>query len=266
MSLLGVYRALFLASFQLIAQYRVQAFLWLLFAVIRPLVFLAAWSAVANAQGGSVAGFSTADFAAYYLAISLVAQLTTAWNAWDFEFEVREGRLSPKLLRPLHPLHYAVVENIVWKAFTLPGLIPTLALIAWTFGARFTAQPWQVALFVPSLLLGAALAFVFSWVNATMAFWTTRIHAIMNVQDRISFVFAGQVAPLALLPGPFQVVAYLLPYGYMLGAPATILSGRPSPEQALLLIAGQVAWLGICWLGFRLLWRVGLRQFSAVGA
>ncbi len=265
--LLGVYRVLFVVQLQAASQYRVQSFLWLLFAVVRPLVFLAAWSAVANAQGGSVAGYSAADFATYYVALTLVTQLTMSWNAYDFEIEVREGRLSPKLLRPLHPLHYAVVENVVWKLLTLPGLVPALVIMGWTFGARFTGQPWHVALFVVSVLLAAALSFLFGWINAALAFWTTRINAIMNLQARLGFVLAGQVAPLPLLPaGPVQAIAYALPYGYMLGAPAEILSGRPSLDHALALIAGQVVWLVLCWLAFRAIWRAGLRAYSAVGA
>src|SRR5215471_9119325 len=113
--LLRTYTAMFVASFQQAAQYRDQAVLWLLMAVIRPVVFLAAWSAAAAAQGGAIGGDTIGDFAAYYVCLSLVSQLTMAWDAYDFELEVRQGQLSPKLLRPVHPLHYSVVSNVVYK-------------------------------------------------------------------------------------------------------------------------------------------------------
>ena len=264
--MLRVYRALFVAQFESAAQYRVQAVLWLLVTVVRPIVFLAAWSAVAESQGGTVAGYSAQDFAAYYVGLTLVTQITQAWNAWDFEQDVRQGRLSSKLLRPLHPIHYAIVENIVWKSFTLLAVIPILVLIAVTFDARFSAQPWHVAAFVVSALLAAALRFMFWWVVALLAFWTTRVHAAINLIDRVAFIFAGQIAPLPLLPGPLQVVAYVLPFGYMMGVPAEILRGSLAPEQALLLMLGQVAWLVVAILVFRAVWRLGLRQYSAVGA
>jgi len=159
--LLRVYQVLFVANFQQAAQYRVQAVAWLLFAVIRPVVFLAAWSAAANAQGGTIGEFTVGDFAAYYVCLTLVGQLTMSWNEYDFEIEIRQGKLSPKLLRPLHPLHYAVVENLVWKVTTLPALVPALILIAWTFQARFETQLWQLLIFVPSVVLAVALRFVF---------------------------------------------------------------------------------------------------------
>src|SRR5438105_8508250 len=234
--LLGVYRALFVANFQAAAQYRVQSVLWLLFAVIRPVVFLAAWSAAAEAQGGTIGDFSIGDFAGYYVCLTLVSQLTMSWTAYDFELEIRQGKLSPKLLRPLHPLHYGVVENIVYKVTTLPALLPVLVLIALTFQARFTTTWWAVLLFIPSVLLAAALRFMFGWLMATFAFWTTRLHGIMHVYDRLVFLFAGQVAPLSLLGG-LAGIAYWLPFGYMLWAPAEMLRGGFTPEQALASLA-----------------------------
>jgi ABC-2 type transport system permease protein len=264
--MLRVYRALFVAGLQAAAQYRVQSVLWLLLAVVRPVVFLAAWSAAAAAQGGSIGSFQAGDFAAYYVALTLVGQLTMAWNAYDFEYEVRNGRLSPKLLRPLHPLHYQVMDNIIWKLVTLPALLPALVLIAWTFQARFETQLWQAALFVPSVALAATLRFVFMAVLATTAFWTTRVHAILSFYDRLTFLFAGQIAPLSLLPGGLQVLGYGLPFGYMLGVPADILRGGMDGQTAALLIGGQVAWLVVAWVAYLLVWRAGLRQYSAVGA
>lgn len=265
-TLAGVYSALFVADFQAAAQYRIQSVLWLLFAIVRPVVFLAAWAAAAKAQGGAIGDYSIGDFAAYYVCLTLVSQLTMAWNAYDFELEVRQGKLSPKLLRPLHALHYAVVENIVYKVTTIPILLPVLALIALSFQARFETEPWQVLAFLPSVLLAAALRFVFGWVLAALAFWTTRVHAVMHLYDRLVFVFAGQVAPLSLLPGPLAALSYALPFGYMLWAPAEILRGGLAFDQVMLVLAAQCFWLVVSWLAFLAVWRLGLRQFSAVGA
>jgi ABC-2 type transport system permease protein len=265
-ALLPIYRALFVVTLQQAAQYRVQSLLWLLFAVIRPVVFLAAWTAAADAQGGAIGDFSVADFAGYYVCLTLVSQLTMSWNAYDFELDVRQGKLSAKLLRPLHPFHYAVVDNIVYKVTTLPALVPVLVLVAVTFQARFETQPVDVLLFVPSVLLGAALRFMFGSLVALLAFWTTRIHAIMHLYDRLTFLFAGQVAPLSLLPGALATIGYALPFGYMLWAPAEILRGGVTLAQATTILIAQALWLALTWVAFAVVWRIGLRQFSAVGA
>jgi ABC-2 type transport system permease protein len=266
MRLLATYRALLLAGFQQMAQYRIQSLLWMLFAIIRPVIFLAAWVAIATAQGGSISGYSVGDFAAYYVILTFVSQLAMAWNSHEFEWEVNQGRLSAKLLRPLHPLHYAVVDNIVFKATTLPVLIVILVLVSISFGARYETQPWHVVAFIPSVILAAALLFLFGWVIASLAFWATRMSTANTLWQRASFVFAGQIAPIGLMPVWLQALSYGLPFWYMQGAPTEILRGAVTPERAALIIAGQAAWLAATYVAFKVIWRRGVRAYSAVGA
>jgi ABC-2 type transport system permease protein len=264
--MIRTYRALLLAQLQAVSQYRVQSVLWMLLEIIRPVIFLAAWVAVANSQGGQIGAYDVRDFAGYYISLTLVLQLVFSWNAYDFEYEVRLGRLSPKLLRPLHPIHYAVVENFVWKVTTFIPLAICLAVVVLTFDARFRTTPAHLLLFVPSVLLGAALSFLSGWVLATTAFWTTRVHAVSTLWDRGLFIFAGMIAPLALLPGPLQAIALVLPFGYMLGVPAEILRGGIDVPTALLLMVGQTIWVVFFYIAFHQVWRAGVRQYSAVGA
>lgn len=264
--MIRIYRALLTQQLQVMSQYRVALFLYVFFSFIRPIIFLAAWLAVADSQGGRLGAFSRSDLAAYYVVMILVTHVTTSWDAFEFEFEVRHGRLSPKLLRPLHPLHYSIVANVLWKGMTAGAVVAVAVVIAITFDARFATQPWHLALGTISLLLGAALQFMFGWVFASVAFWTTRVHAVVSLYQRAAFIFSGQIAPLALLPGPLGAIAYALPFGYMLGVPADILRGGPDLPTTLALMAGQVAWLAVAIVLYRVVWRAGLRQYSAVGA
>jgi len=266
MALVRTYRALLLAGFQQMAQYRIQSLLWMLFAIIRPVIFLAAWVAIATAQGGAVSGYTVGDFAAYYVCLAWVTQLVMAWNSQEFEWEVNQGRLSAKLLRPLHPIHYSIVDNIVYKVTTLPVLAVILIVISVAFGAHYQTQPWHVVVFVPSIILAAALFFVFGYIVASLAFWATRMRTANTLWQRASFVFAGQIAPVALMPVWLQAMAYGLPFWYMQGAPTEILQGTATPERAAFILVGQVAWLIVCYAVFRVVWRRGVRAYSAVGA
>ena len=265
--MIRIYAALFRQAFQIMSAYRVSLFLYALFSFIRPIIFLAAWIAVADSQGGRIGSLSKADLAGYYVITIIVTHLTAAWDFFEFEFEIRQGRLSPKLLRPIHPtIHNSITGNILWKLMTSVAVVPVAVLIAITFDARFATQPWHIAVGIPSLLLSAALTFVFGWVFASVAFWTTRVHAVVTLYQRAAFIFSGQVAPLTLLPGPLLAVAFATPFGYMLGVPAEILRGGPDLTTALLMVAGQVVWLAIGIVLYRIVWNAGLRQYSAVGA
>jgi ABC-2 type transport system permease protein len=264
--MLRVYRALLIAQLQLAAQYRLAMFLYVLFSFMRPLIFLAAWAAVAVARGGSVNGFTPADFAAYYVILIVVNQIIASWNQYEFELQVRMGQLSPRLVRPLHAIHYAVAENIVWKAFTAVALVPVIAAIVLTFEVRLRFEVWQLLLFVPSVLLAAGIQFFMGWCIASTAFWTTRVHAVSTLFDRTAFIFAGQIAPLSLLPGVLQQIAYVLPFGYVYGVPTDILRGAHDLPTSLALMGAQVVWVTVAVLAYRIIWRAGLRAYTAVGA
>lgn len=264
--MIQVYRLLFRQAFQIMSAYRAALYLYAIFSFIRPIIFLAAWVAVADAQGGRLGAFTTRDLAGYYVITIIVTHLTSAWDFFEFEYEIRQGRLSPKLLRPVHPIHYSITANIMWKLWTAIAVVPVAVGIAITFDARFITTPAHLVIGTLSLLLGAALAFVFGWVFASAAFWTTRVHAVVTLYQRIAFIFAGQIAPLSLLPGPLKAVAYSLPFGYMLGVPADILRGGPDIPTALLQVGGQVIWLVVGIALYRLVWAAGLREYSAVGA
>jgi ABC-2 type transport system permease protein len=266
MRLLRIYRALLAAQLQATTQYRAQASLYVLFSVVRPIVFLAAWAAVANARGGSVGGLDVGGFAAYFIAVTVTSHLSMSWFSWEFEQDIAQGNLSPRLLRPLHPIHYAAAANIAYKVVTSIGLVPVLVLVALTFHAHFETQPPHLLLFVPSAILAGVLSFLYDWVVASSAFWITRSSQVSFVLGRVSFIFGGQIAPLSLLPGALATIAYALPFGYMLGVPADILRGALDPLRGLGLVAVQAIWVVVLFGALRIAWRAGVREYSAVGA
>jgi ABC-2 type transport system permease protein len=74
------------------------------------------------------------------------------------------------------------------------------------------------------------------------------------------------VAPVALLPAWARAAAEILPFRWMIGFPVELLLGGLTPAQALAGFAAQVIWI-LLGLGLvRLVWRAGVRSYSAVGA
>jgi len=79
------------------------------------------------------------------------------------------------------------------------------------------------------------------------------------------FLFAGQVAPVVLLPGVLQKIAIALPFRYMLGFPVEILTGQLSIGAIFTGFCLQVSWLAVALTLFVIIWRAGLKHYSAVG-
>jgi ABC-2 type transport system permease protein len=265
-ALIEIYWAQFKVAMAVELQYRVSAFIWLIGTVLEPVVYLVVWSAVAAAGGGAVGGFQGADFAAYYISLMVVNHLTFTWHMWEYDYRIRQGLLSPLLLKPLHPIHMDIAENLSHKLFTLIVIAPTTVVLIWLFQPVWHTPLWSALLAVPAIVLAFAIQFLFGWAVAMAAFWTTRIAAINRIYFLGKFFLAGQMAPLVLLPLWVQTIATFSPFRWMLSFPVELLVGRLSPLDAWLGLGAQAVWVGLSLLAVKLVWRAGVRRYAAFGA
>jgi viologen exporter family transport system permease protein len=247
-------------------QYRASLVIWLVWTVMESVIYLVVWSTVARSSGGQVGTYDPAGFAAYFLATMVVTQLTFTWVMHEFEYRVRQGQLSPLLLKPLHPIHGDIAENVTYKVLTSVVLIPALALLAWAFRPALHPEPWMVAAFLPAVVLAFFLRFLSGWTLALAGFWTTRVEAINQVYYLAMLFLSGQMVPLSLLPGPVQALAAALPFRWMVAFPVELLLGRVTPEATLAGYGIQLAWLALHGAAATVVWRSGLRRYAAVGA
>ncbi len=264
--LLVLYRAQFKTTIASQFQYRGALAIWIIGLILQPVIYLSVWSTVARSQGGEVDGFTAADFAAYYLVALVVSQASFTWIMWEMEYWIRQGNLSPLLVRPAHPIHQHIANNLTFKLLTMVVVVPVVVVLTIVFRPSMTISAWTALAFILALVLAMALRFAVEWTIASLAFWITRVNAINQLYFVVFLFLSGFVAPLDLLPGPVRSIAEWLPFYRMLGFPVELLLGRLSPAQAMTGFAAQIAWLALALLLLNITWARGVRQYSAVGA
>lgn len=245
-------------------QYRAEMVIWALWGLIHPLLALAVWSAAAGPR--TIAGFDRADFSAYFLLLMIFSHLTMSWDAFEFSWLVQSGRLSAKLLRPMHPVHEAVAYNIAFKAMVLVILVPIWLVCLWTLGPRIRPEWWHIAAVVPTLVLGAMVRFIWNYCMAIIAFWVTKTDAVVQLYWSAEQFLGARIAPLAVMPALLQSAAAFAPFRCMTVFPVEVAMGRVEPDALAAGIAEQCFWLAAGYAVFRLLWRRGVKHYSAVGA
>jgi ABC-2 type transport system permease protein len=247
-------------------QYRAALVIWLIGHVLEPLVYLVVWSTVSRSAGGAIGGYGAPEFAAYFIVLMLVNHATYTWIMFEYEYRVRQGLLSFALLRPVHPIHADLADNISSKIITLPLILAAAVILGLIFRPSFRTMPWAVAAFAPALFLAFLVRFLLEWMLALAAFWTTRVSALNQVYFVVALFLSGQMAPLTLLPRPIQIAAAALPFRWTTSFPVELLLGRLDYAQAVTGLAVQAAWLALCLVLMRVVWKAGVRVYSAVGA
>ncbi len=264
--LLDAYRAYFKTQIATQLQYRAALVIWLIGLVLEPVIYLVVWTTVARSSGGEVGGYDAGGFAAYFIVLMLVNHLTFTWIFWEYEWRICQGMFLPLLLRPIHPIHKDLADNVTYKLITLIVMVPATVALAVAFRPALQPPAWAVAAFLPALALAFALRFILEWTLAMTAFWTTRVTAINQMYFIALLFLSGRLAPLELFPAWIRALATTLPFRWMIAFPVELLLGRLSPADALIGFAAQAAWILLSLGLLAVIWRAGIRRYSAVGA
>ena len=259
------YRGRFAVAVAANLAYRGAVAIWVFTTLIQPLVYIAIWRTVAGS--GETGGYTAGQFVAYFLVMMVVDHLTFIWHMFEFEWRIRTGAFSPPLMRPIHPIHNDVCENLSYKLIGLVGVLPAAVLIGVLFSADLSGvRISTVAPFLVALLLAMVLRFVLEWCVALAAFWLTRTTAINALFFALTTFFGGLFAPLSVLPGWMQTVAAWTPFPWSLAFPVEVFLGRRTGADVWFGYAVQLGWIALALGGLALLWRRATRRYSAVGA
>jgi ABC-2 type transport system permease protein len=262
--MLHKYWVLLKVNWSLLLEYRAGMLIWVL-ANTLPLVMLAVWLTIADA--GPVGAYGAAEFTAYYLALLLVRQMTSVWVAWELDYAIRKGELSTQLLRPIDPIHDHVALHLADKIFRLFTAVPPILLAAMLVpGVAYPTDPVSLALFLFTMAVALAIRFMSQYCIGLLGFWITQSLALNEMLYAGMVMFGGVIAPLELFPPAVGRLAEWLPFRYMLSLPVEILLGRLTGTERLASVGIQILWLTVLIVVYRLLWRVGIKRYSAVGA
>ncbi|MBD1913550.1 MULTISPECIES: ABC-2 family transporter protein [unclassified Leptolyngbya] len=242
-------------------EYRAELILWVLSGSL-PLILMGVW--MEAAQGGQF-GLTPVDFVRYFLAVFLVRQFTVVWVIWDFEREVVEGRLSFRLLQPLDPGWHYFATHFAERFARIPFAIFLIGLFFLIYPQAFwIPDPISFCLAMVAILMAFALRFMMQYTFSMLAFWMERASAIEQFWLLFYLFLSGLIAPLEMFPPVVRTVVQWTPFPYMINFPASLLVGMP--VNVLQGFGMTILWF-LIFLGLnRWLWRLGLRQYSGMGA
>jgi viologen exporter family transport system permease protein len=242
-------------------EYRAELYLWALTGVL-PLILLGVWR---QASAGGAFALGPAEFTRYFLMVFMVRQATIVWVIWEFEGLVVGGALSSLLLQPQSLGFRFVVFHLTERLARLPLALVVLFLGFWAYpDARFLPSIANAGLAFLAIVASFATRFVIQYAFAMVAFWSERASSLEELWFLLYVPLAGMLAPLDVYPESVRRVAEWTPFPYFVYFPVQILIGHAVHVGRGFAVLFVWALAG-CLLQ-RVLWKRGLRRYSAMGA
>jgi ABC-2 type transport system permease protein len=253
--------ALLGSQYALMLEYRAEIALWALSGLL-PFIMLALWS---QAPAGAALGLGPGGLSRYFLSAFLVRQFSVVWVVFAFEEDALLGRLSPYLLQPLHPLWRYVAAHLAEQVTRLPFAAAIVAVFFAVNPAAFWLPHPAQALMAWLATLGAfTIAFLLQSLIASLCFWSEKASALERLLYVPILFFSGLLAPLAAFPAGVRAAAQWTPFPWLIDFPARLLAGLP--VDPVVGFGAQLAWIALLLPLVLLLWRAGVRRYTAMGA
>ncbi|HEY9809637.1 MAG TPA: ABC-2 family transporter protein [Halomicronema sp.] len=260
--ILKTIKTLFLTNYAYMLEYRAELFLWAISGSL-PFILMGIW--IKAADQGAGYGLESILFARYFLAAFIVRQLNVVWVIWEFEKEVLQGKLSPRLLQPIDPAWHHFISHISERFARLPFILGLILLFFTLYPAAFWIPPLEnLLLFFLIVIIAFCLRFLIQYTFAMFAFWIERATAIEQLWFLFYLFLSGMIAPLNVFPESVRTFVEWTPFPYLIYFPAALLVGLPVNIGRGLLI--MIGWSFIFFILNRWLWKKGLKHYSGMGA
>jgi ABC-2 type transport system permease protein len=230
-------------------------------------VFL--WKAIFRSTSGTaINGYNYSSMIFYFmLTVFLENLITPTEDEWQIAGEIRDGRISAYLTKPLNYLGYRTILFLSYRLLYIAVVVVPIIVLAWIFRDHLRMPEHAVTwlAFAASTAMAAFLQFFIAYSLAMIAFWVLEISTIVFILYSFEFFLSGHVFPLDVMPATLQGFVHWSPFTYELFFPAQIFMERTQGAALLQGLAIQAGWLFVSWLCARVLWIQGVRKYQAVG-
>jgi ABC-2 type transport system permease protein len=249
--------------------YRADFFVSTIFRFLPLVTSFLLWEAVYASSGRTdIAGFTRDTTLAYLLLVQVSRMFSSMPGlAGGISRDIRDGNLKKYLLQPIDMHAYLLASRGAHKiAYIITAALPH-ALLFWWFREVFPGWPDALTLlaYVASLVLSFVIGFFFEATIGMAGFWLLEVTSLLYIINALNYFVSGQMFPLDFLPAWIAQFLQYLPFQYLAYFPAMVFLGLKTGADLWLGLLMELGWAIAFVLMARILYRTGLRRYSAYG-
>lgn len=262
------YVRIFLLHFQEAFDNKGRSFVWFLVPLVNISTLLLFWIGAFAEKGNFIKDWSISSVSSYYFLLLIASSFLDVHIEESVAREdIQQGGLSKYLIKPFSYFWFKFFEEIPWRM--IQGFFGLVIFInAFLFLGNFINLNNSIEGFFLSLIImifALFISFIFKMIVGISALWITDYSGLEQLVGITMLIFAGFIIPLEFFPSWLKTISYFLPFSYMIYFPVVAFTGKLAVVELFRVITVQVVWIIVLFLAYRLLWKKGIRKFTAFG-
>jgi ABC-2 type transport system permease protein len=247
--------------------YRLNFTMWRVRNVLGLLTLYYLWSSLLSGNA-SIGAYSKPLMLTYVFGTSFFNAVVLSSRTQEVGEEINKGDLSRFLIRPINYFFYWVSKDVADKAMNVIFSLGELTLLFLILKPPIFIQTniLTILLVLVSTAIALSLNFLISLMLGFVGFWSPETWAPRFIFGIILYFFAGGMFPLDIFPKTIFTIFKLLPFTYLVFFPIKIYLGQTSGPEILFGIAVSSLWVVLIYRLDSVIWKKGLKEYTAVGS
>lgn len=265
---MDAYKQVFKLGLMKAFQYRANFYFGLTSIFFPLLIQIFLWKGMyASAPERMLYGYTFPQMIMYACFACLLAKIISPAFAYEINEDIKNGGLAKYIVRPVNYKLYRFFEFLGEKTSLILFSVLIL-LIIYITGGYFVYRSINMIrfiIFLPVVCLALVLNFSIFYAVSGLGFWMRESSGVLFIITLVGNIISGGIFPLDIFPHFLQTIFKTLPFSYTNYFSVSILCGTARPGQILNGIILQLFWIAACWGVGELIWKAGMKNYSAVG-
>lgn len=259
------YWAVFKITWQNAVEYRMEFIGHMMLGLISLLVMFFIWSAVFKDRQ-FFGEYTFSSMMTYLVLVRFLHFVKRSNIGREIAEEIKEGRLSAYLLRPVKYLRWWLSSFLAERIFEFGLRMSMLFVFLYFFPKVFNFPGFNRFLTAMGfLVISLFLNFLINILIAVLAFFVTDVRLFRSTVLMTFDFFAGSLIPLDLLPGFMKKIGFILPFQFWVYFPIKIYQGSLTSGEIFKGFVLCFVWILILLFIVNSLWQKGVKRYEAIG-
>lgn len=265
-SAMRIVKAFFITNLKNFSAYRGAIIVWTITGIISVGIGLLIWLSAGNSVVG---GYTRNEIVSYYVALFFFDHICGWFIFSGVRHNIQLGEINNFLVKPLSYIQAKVGDETSFKIVSLVIISIAGAILVPTLignGVHIQFYPDIRWLFLLLAIPGAIItSFLFNFCMGLLGFWFTETNYVNYLYWTVLPLLGGYFLPTSFLPQTLERLNWFLPFRYQLSLPLEILLNRLPLSQLLQSLLIMFIWNIILFKLYKIMWKKGLRSYSAFG-